>query len=593
VRAARTAVCGVAATELGGSGLAITDEAVARSRATESMAGSQVNTLYWFRKALRLHDNPSLVRALQNASHVTPIFCLDPWFVKGGSVGANRMQFLLESLSDLDAGLGKLDSRLLVLQGNPVDELPRVFKAWGIKRLAFEHCTEPYARDRDATIRALCATHGVEVVTDIGHTLCDPADLAAMSKGVPVTTYSSFCNHFNAVVKKKPIVLAPDITSIPRPCPSALEEAAGKGFKGEIFNGHKVPSLSEIGYDESEARTPFKGGETAARAQMAKYLANKKWVCEFEKPSTSPTIFDPAQRSTTVLSPYLKFGCLSPRLFYHELKDIYKQEGKHTQPPVSLEGQMLWREFYYTCSVTCPNYDKMEDNPICRQIPWGSLDDPVYRERLSAWKEARTGFPFIDAIMTQLRLEGHVHHLARHSVACFLTRGDFWISWEHGAKVFDELLIDADYAVNHGNWMWLSCSCFFYQYFRCYSPVAFGKKYDPEGTFIKHYLPVLKNLPKAYIYEPWKAPLDVQKKAGVLIGKDYPQPLVQHDVASKENMAKMNEAYAAHKAAAAGEGSSSTVAASAGVGGASKKRVAKEGDKGDKGKKVLKQSKLK
>ena len=121
--------------------------------------------------------------------------------------------------------------------------------------------------------------------------------------------------------------------------------------------------------------------------------------------------------------------------------------------------------------------------------------------------------------------------------------------------MFDELLIDADWALNNGNWMWLSCSCFFYQYFRCYSPVAFGKKYDPEGAFIKHYLPVLKNLPKAYIYEPWKAPLEVQKKAGVLVGVDYPKPLVQHDVASKENMAKMNEAYAAHKASAGSNGS--------------------------------------
>ena len=522
-----------------------------------------VNTIYWFRKALRLHDNPSLVQALQNASHVTPVFCLDPWFVKSGSVGANRMQFLLESLEDLDTRLGKLDSRLLVLQGNPLEELPRIFKAWDIQRLAFEHCTEPYGRERDASIRKLCDAHGVEVVTAIGHTLCDPADLAAMSKGQPVTSYSTFCNHFNAVVKRKPVAVVPDVKALPPPCGAALEEASQKGLS--------VPSLKDIGYDPAEATTPFKGGETAARSQMLKYLANTKWVCEFEKPQTDPTIFDNGKRATTVLSPYLKFGCLSPRLFFAELKAIYAKGGKHSQPPVSLEGQLLWREFYYTCSVTTPNYDKMIGNPICRQIPWGPKDDPVYQERLAAWKEARTGYPFIDAIMTQLRQEGHIHHLGRHAVACFLTRGDFWVSWEEGAKVFDELLIDADWALNNGNWMWLSCSCFFYQYFRCYSPVAFGKKYDPEGAFIKHYLPVLKNLPKAYIYEPWKAPLEVQKKAGVLVGVDYPKPLVQHDVASKENMAKMNEAYAAHKASA---GSSGSKAAGPGKGPEGSKKTA-------------------
>ena len=189
-----------------------------------------VNTIYWFRKALRLHDNPSLVRAVKNASHVTPIFCLDPWFVKSGSVGANRMQFLLESLEDLDEGLGKLDSRLVVLQGNPTEELPRVFKAWGIKRLAFEHCTEPYAKERDAKIRELCAAHGVEVVTDIGHTLCDPADLAAQSKGAPVTSYSTFCNHWDHFHRY--LGSAPDHNELE----SLAEEAAHWCLELELVN---------------------------------------------------------------------------------------------------------------------------------------------------------------------------------------------------------------------------------------------------------------------------------------------------------------------------------------------------------------------
>jgi len=153
--------------------------------------------------------------------------------------------------------------------------------------------------------------------------------------------------------------------------------------------------------------------------------------------------------------------------------------------------------------------------------------------------------------MRQLASEGWIHHLARHAVACFLTRGDLWISWEEGAAVFDELLIDGDWALNNGNWMWLSCSCFFYQYFRCYSPVAFGKKYDPNGTFIRKYVPELANFPAKYIFEPWKAPIADQKTAGCRIGVDYPKPMVQHDVASKENMGKMAEAYKQHKEGAA------------------------------------------
>jgi cryptochrome len=120
--------------------------------------------------------------------------------------------------------------------------------------------------------------------------------------------------------------------------------------------------------------------------------------------------------------------------------------------------------------------------------------------------------------------------------------------------VFDELLLDADWSINTGNWMWLSCSAYFYQYFRCYSPVAFGKKTDPEGLYIKKYLPQLSKFPKKYIYEPWTAPPVVQKAAGCIIGKDYPKPIVDHKVASKDNMGKMKAAYAAGKAAIAGGG---------------------------------------
>jgi cryptochrome len=118
--------------------------------------------------------------------------------------------------------------------------------------------------------------------------------------------------------------------------------------------------------------------------------------------------------------------------------------------------------------------------------------------------------------------------------------------------VFDLHLLDADWAINNGNWMWLSCSCFFYQYFRCYSPVAFGKKYDPDGDMVRRYIPALKSMPKKYIFEPWTAPPGVQKAANCIIGKDYPSPIVEHKTIVKANMGRMKQAYDAHKAAAGG-----------------------------------------
>lgn len=134
--------------------------------------------------------------------------------------------------------------------------------------------------------------------------------------------------------------------------------------------------------------------------------------------------------------------------------------------------------------------------------------------------------------MTQLRTEGWLHHLARHCVACFLTRGDLYQSWVEGQRVFEEFLVDADWQLNAANWQWLSASAFFHQYWKVYSPIAFGKKYDKDGVYIKRYLPILKNYPAKYIYEPWTAPLEDQKRWKCVIGVDYPKPIVNHDEAS-------------------------------------------------------------
>lgn len=268
---------------------------------------------------------------------------------------------------------------------------------------------------------------------------------------------------------------------------------------------------------------------------MEESLKDELWVARFEKPNTAPNSLEP---STTVLSPYLKFGCLSSRLFHQRLKEILKWQTKHSQPPVSLIGQMMWREFYYTVAAAEPNFDRMLGNVYCLQIPWEEHPD-----HLKAWTYGQTGYPFIDAIMRQLRQEGWIHHLARHAVACFLTRGDLWISWEEGQRVFEQLLLDQDWALNAGNWMWLSASAFFHQYFRVYSPVAFGKKTDPKGNYIRKYVPELAKYPAGCIYEPWKASLSDQRAYGCVLGTDYPHRIVKHEVVHKENIKRMGAAY--------------------------------------------------
>lgn len=418
---------------------------------------------------------------------------------------------------------------MYIVRGNPKDSFPRLFKEWNVALLTFEIDIEPYSVERDAIVTKLARKHDVEVIQEYSHTIFNPELVLRKNNGNPPLTYQKFLSVASQLSVPSPVDNPP---KIPQSCHPEAD-------KNEVKDKscYKPPSIEELGVDVSglEPRK-FPGGESEALRRMEMYLKKTKYICEFEKPNTSPNSLEP---STTVLSPYLKFGCLSARLFYAGIKNVYKGN-KHAKPPVSLEGQMIWREFYYCVAAVTPNFDRMVGNKVCAQIPW--VND---KKLLDAWTHGMTGYPFIDAIMRQLRQEGWIHHLARHAVACFLTRGDLWCHWEEGQKVFEELLLDADWALNAGNWMWLSASAFFHQYYRVYSPVFFGKKTDPEGLYIKKYVLELRNYPSGIIYEPWKASADNQKKYGCVIGKDYPHRIVDHDVAMKNNLAKMKAAYAA------------------------------------------------
>lgn len=500
---------------------------------TQSSAEKGRAAIVWFRKCLRIHDNAALLEAARTSDSVYPLFIIDPCFVSPNKVGVNRYNFLLESLCDLDSQLRtEYNSRLFVLRGSPKAVLEELLKSGTPlvrpTSILWERDTEPYAKIRDAEITRLAESSGVKVQTFSGHTLYDPEEALKLNKGKAPSASAGMV----ALSKLlgDPAAPLPRPTSIPR-CPEkVLEKLKGK---------FSVPSLEEMGYTRPEVHCGFPGGETEGLRRLKDVLKDEAYVCKFEKPKTKSSAFNPP--STTVLSPYLKFGCVSVRSFYHEVKRI--QSGKkHTDPPVSLIGQLNFREISYLQGVAVPNFDRQEENPVCKPIPWGH--DKV---KLAAWEEGRTGYPFIDAAMRQLRQTGWMHHLARHAVACFLTRGDLWISWEHGRDVFDKLLLDADWAVNNFNWLWLAgVAPWSSPFFRVYHPVpkmtSSLNVQDSEGLFVREFVPELKKMPSKYIYAPWTAPLDVQKKAGCIIGVDYPKPIVDHERASKENIARFKQA---------------------------------------------------
>ncbi|KAJ8360674.1 hypothetical protein SKAU_G00171990 [Synaphobranchus kaupii] len=485
------------------------------------------NSIHWFRKGLRLHDNPALREAVRGASTVRCVYFLDPWFAGSSNLGVNRWRFLLQCLEDLDASLRKLNSRLFVIRGQPANVFPRLFKEWKISRLTFEYDSEPFGKERDAAIRKLAMEAGVEVIVKTSHTLYDLDRIIELNGGQPPLTYKRF----------QTLISRMDPPELPvEPLSDTFMGRCTTPVADDHSEKYGVPSLEELGFDtEGLASAVWPGGETEALTRIERHLERKAWVANFERPRMNANSL---LASPTGLSPYLRFGCLSCRLFYFKLTDLYRKVKKNSSPPLSLYGQLLWREFFYTAATNNPRFDKMEGNPICMRIPWD-----WNAEALAKWAEAKTGFPWIDAIMTQLRQEGWIHHLARHAVACFLTRGDLWISWEEGMKVFEEMLLDADWSVNAGSWMWLSCSSFFQQFFHCYCPVGFGRRTDPNGDFIRRYLPVLRGFPAKYIYDPWNAPHSVQTAAKCIIGIHYPKPMVNHAEASRLNIERMKQIY--------------------------------------------------
>ncbi|KAL8846588.1 MAG: hypothetical protein Q9221_008329 [Calogaya cf. arnoldii] len=529
--------------------------------------------IYWFRTDLRLHDSPALHAALDlKPECLYPIWCWDPHYVYRARVGPNRWQFLLDCQSDLSTSISKLNekSKLFVIREAPQTVLPKLFKAWKITHLVFERDTDPYAKERDAKVIDLAKENGVEIVaTRHGRSLYDPDDLVKAHGGKPTMSITQVQHAAEKLTVPKPLETPkslpdpgdlsldfeqtqppqePDINSIQRDG----EERSYASISGPS-NDFAVPTMSELGL--KPATTPHRGGETNALAALDALIANEHYTSTFSKPETAPTAFSP--QSTTLLSPHHHFGSLSVRLLYWRVQAVIQKPSnkpKASTIPTNLIGQLLFRDMYFAAQAALGySFAQTHNNPTTRFIPWhlpskvdaqtnlvtGSytIDTQIAETWFQRWKFGRTGFPWIDALMRQLRSEGWMHHLGRHAVACFLTRGGCYIDWERGAEVFEEWLIDHETSCNSGNWQWLACVAFFSQFYRCYSPIAFPKKWDPEGAFVKRFVPELENYPKKYVYEPWRAPVADQKRWGCLIRGDggeeeeeegvrcYPKPM--------------------------------------------------------------------
>jgi deoxyribodipyrimidine photo-lyase len=454
--------------------------------------------LLWLRRDLRLHDHPALRAAIDGADRTIPVFCFDDGLLRGRHASGPRTQFLLECLQDLDRGLRDRGSRLFVRHGPPQRELTALARQVGAQSVHYTVDVSPFARRRQRQVGQALAQDGVEAVAHPGMFAVDHLEPIRTGAGDPYSVFTPFYRRWLRQPRRR--VLA---------APRSLADPGRRTASG------RLPRLAELGL-EHEVSDPAPGGEQPARNTLRRFLSGPVLRYGGGRDGLSG-------EDVSRLSPYLHFGCVSPREIEQRLKP---GEGSE-----AFRRQLCWRDFYAHVLGHFPANANSEFKPRYR----GSIRWSRYERRFAAWCEGRTGFPAVDAGMRQLRREGWMHNRARLLVGSFLTK-DLGIDWRRGERWFMRLLIDGDEASNNGNWQWIASVGVDPQpaFRRIYNPARQQERFDPDGSYVRRYVPELERVPDEYLAEPWKMSPEVQEQAGCRIGTDYPEPIVDHAQARRE-----------------------------------------------------------
>ena len=454
--------------------------------------------ILWLRRDLRLHDQPALRAALDGAERVVPVFCFDDGLLKGRHASGSRTQFLLECLADLDRSLRERGSRLFVRHGRPDRELPKLARELEAQAVHFSADVSPFARARQEQVTQALKADRITAKPHPGLFAVDRLREVRTGSGDPYTVFTPFYRNWEAQPRRD--VLGP---------PRRLADPGSRVAAGSL------PRLEDLGL-EQECREPMPGGEDAARRGLSRFLSGPLEGYEDGRDVLTG-------EHVSRLSPYLHFGCLSPREVEHRLGT--------GQGSIAFRRQLCWRDFYAHVLGHFPANARSEYQVRYRgTIRWSHA-----RQRFAAWCEGQTGFPAVDAGMRQLRREGWMHNRARLLVGSFLTK-DLGIDWRWGERWFMRLLLDGDEASNNGNWQWIASVGVDPQpaFRRIFNPARQQERFDPSGEYVRRYLPELAGVPDRYLTEPWRMPGEVQTQAGCRIGTDYPWPIVDHRQARAE-----------------------------------------------------------
>lgn len=457
-------------------------------------SGVPTTALVWFRRDLRVHDHPGLTAAHRECDRVVPVFVLDPRLLQGRFPSRNRAWFLHACLAELRGALRERGADLVVREGRPEEQLPALAANVGASAVYFASDVSPFAMARDRRVEA--ALGGVEVRRQPGLFVADIGQVRTKD-GRPHSIFSPFHRAWEQVPRR-------DVHGAPRQLsfPSGL--AAGE-----------LPAPPD-----PEARDPLAPGERAGRARMSAWLRSG-----LERYHDR---HDRLEGGTSELSPYLHFGSISPR----ELEQRAREQGGPGAD--AFVRQLAWRDFYAHVLLNHPGNTRHSHRREFDRLEWD--DDPAL---LDAWREGRTGFPVVDAAMRQLLARGWMHNRGRLIVGSFLTK-DLHLDWRHGEAHFMRHLLCGDEASNNGNWQWIaSVGVDPAPYFRrMYNPMTQQRRHDPDGEYVRRWLPELRDVPDDKLAEPWAMSEDEQRAAGCVIGEDYPAPVVDHKHERERAMAR-------------------------------------------------------
>jgi deoxyribodipyrimidine photo-lyase len=449
-----------------------------------------MTSIWWIRRDLRLADNAALRAALE-VGDVAPVFILDPAFSRHSS---RRRSFLYEGLNALDEELKKHNSYLVVRSGKPVDVLHQLMQETGASRICAEEDYTPYAHKRDSLVASQ-----LPLELFASQTVHHP-EFVKKKDGAPYTVYTPYSKMWKSLLADIDLISAPNSISTP------------SGIFSEPIPEYQTNPLFPAGEAEAQRRlAQFTNSQSTNPPTLA--LHASAGVTNYHE-SRDRMDLD----GTSSLSPYLRFGMISLRQAVHAAKNIQTSKGAETWL-----NELIWREFYIQILYHFPRVTHGAFNPAFTNIEW--RNDELEFE---AWKEGRTGVPIVDAGMRQLKETGWMHNRARMIVASFLVK-DLLIDWRWGEKWFMENLLDGDLAANNGGWQWTAgTGTDAAPYFRVFNPVLQSRKFDPNGDYIRRWVPELRGLTGKEIHAPWES--------GIKVAGYLDQPIVDHGFAKERTL---------------------------------------------------------